>query len=180
MVGLFLLAIAVAMTADLQQLVQQLQSADEGERCAAAEGLARRGDAAQVAAVPLVVACGDRSEEVAQWATGALEELGPPAAADAGPLAALLDEENADVAYWAATLLGRLGPEAEGQVPSLGKALAGHPAANVRQRAAWALGRIGPGAAAVADELENAARSGDPRLARLAVRALERLEGSEP
>ena len=81
-----------------------------------------------------------------------------------------------DVAYWAATLIGRLGPDGAASVPALIAALEDSPHQNVRQRAARALGKIGPGAAAAKDSLQKAAAGDDPRMARLAERALGAIE----
>jgi HEAT repeat protein len=167
----------LAMTTDVSQLLAALGGPDPAERARAAERLSRLGPDAQAAAVPLVRASADVDEEVRQWATAALEELGPPALSDLQALAPLLDEENADVGYWAATLLGRLGEEAAPAVGPLAEALSAHPAISVRQRAAWALGKIGPPARAATDALRQAAAGDDPRLARLAQRAIQQIGG---
>jgi len=52
------------MPADLAQFVVDLKDADPGKRAHAAEALARLGPQASPAAVALVQACGDDSEEV--------------------------------------------------------------------------------------------------------------------
>jgi HEAT repeat protein len=163
------------MTADLTKLISQLDENDPAERAQAAEELCRLGDMARPAAVALVAACADPSESVREWAVAALEGLGPPDAADIEPLTVLVRRESADVAYWAITLLGRAGPAAAVAVGGLSAALRGHAASAVRERAAWALGKIGPAAAVAIDDLEAAAAGDDPRLARLAQRALDQL-----
>jgi HEAT repeat protein len=106
-----------------------------------------------------------------------LEEMGPPAVEDVGSLAALLSDSAADAGYWAATLLGRLKANAAPAVPLLSAAVTGSTAMPVRQRAVWALGRIGPPAGPALDALKQAAASDDPRLARLAQRAIEQISG---
>jgi HEAT repeat protein len=173
-----LLTIAIlAMTTDVSQLAAALGGGDPAERAKAAERLARLGADAQAAAIPLVRASADEAEEVREWATAALEELGPPEAGDRDALAGLLEDDHADVGYWAATLLGRLGREAAAAVGPLAEALSVDRATSVRQRAAWALAKIGPPAHAATDALQKAAASDDPRLARLAQRAIEQIRG---
>jgi HEAT repeat protein len=152
-------------------------SPEPAQRANAAEHLSRLGSDARAAAVPLVRACADESEDVREWVTAALEELGPPSANDVSALATLLGNENADVGYWAATLLGRLGPEAVSAVPALASAVSDSVEMSVRQRAAWALGKIGPPACDALDALRQATVSSNSRLARLAQRAVARLGG---
>jgi HEAT repeat protein len=153
-------------------LGRQLASADGASRAEAAELLARAGAAAIVAVVPLVKACGDKDEQVRDWAVAAVEELGPPPVESIADLSRLVTAEEPLTGYWATTLLGRAGKNAASATPVLAAAVesAGDPA--VRQRAAWALGKIGPAAAAARGSLERAATAGDERLARLAREAL--------
>jgi HEAT repeat protein len=110
---------------------------------------------------------------VRDWAAAALEDLGPPGADDIVALGRLVGSPNPGIGYWAATLVGRCGADAESTVEPLATALAESPFLEVRQRAAWALGKIGPTAKGAIPALEEAARSDDPRLARLAGQALE-------
>jgi HEAT repeat protein len=165
------------MDQDLSSLMAALGSPQETARAEAAERLSQL-DPAEMrgAALVLVEVCGDQSEAVREAAVGALEEMGPPDPELLDGLTALLADEKADVAYWATTLIGRLGPDATAAVPALTAALEESLHQNVRQRAAWALGAIGPGAAAAADALQAAAASDDPRLARLAERALGEID----
>jgi HEAT repeat protein len=162
---------------DLSRLIELLSGVDVGQRATAAEELARLGPGAQPAAPALVRACGDTAEDVRQWATAALEELGPPAAADVGELAVLLESPHADGGYWAATLLGRLGARGAAAVPALAKTLAGTRDLAVRQRAAWALGQMGPAAAGGLGALEACSTEADARLARLAREAIAQIRG---
>lgn len=162
---------------DVCFLLQQLADANVEQRRSAAELCARDGAMAQAAVVSLVLACGDSDESVRQWASAAMEELGPPVPGNASALANLLQNESADVAYWAATLLGRLQAKAANAVAPLAQALAGHSAPAVRQRAAWALGQIGVAAKAARSALLRASQASDPRLARLASTALQSIDG---
>jgi HEAT repeat protein len=165
------------MPDDVSTLIADLSDADLHRRLEAVQTLARLGQGARPAAVPLVRACGDAEEQVRQWAASALEELGPPSRGDREALAALLDDAVADVGYWSATLLGRLGPQAAAAVKPLTLALqrSSHP--TVRQRTAWALGQIGRSAESSLDALRQATASDDPRLARLARQAIDRIAG---
>ena len=165
-----------AMPTDLSQLIASLKAPDESIRREAAEKLSHLGPDARPAAVPLVRACGDQSEEVSEWVVAALEEMGPPRASDVGDLALLVGDPSADVAYWAVTLLGRLEAEAAPAVGALAAAVSDAPEVSIRQRAAWALGKIGPPALAAIDALRRAESDEDPRLARLARQAIERIQ----
>lgn len=165
------------MTPDISRWIAELNADDESTRCAAAQELCYAGVDARPAAAALVLAAADENEEVREWATGALEELGPPEEEQAGRLAELLSRPEPDVAYWAATLLGRLGRGAAAEVPALTGALAGDGAAAVRERAAWALGRIGPPAATALPVLESSAAGPEERLARLAAEAIAAIRG---
>jgi HEAT repeat protein len=160
----------------VESLSQELNSSDPVRRRQAAEGLAQLADGARNAAVELARACDDPDEVVREWVVAALEQLGPPRPDDALALTSLVHAPAADVGYWAATLLGRLEGAASTAVAALGQAVAEHPQAAVRQRAAWALGRIGPAARDAAGTLQAAAASDDARLARLASRALEQIK----
>lgn len=155
-----------------------LESSDTAERCQAAEELSRLGEEARPAAVALVRACDDPSEEVREWAVAALEEIGSPFDTDLPALASLLSKGSSDVAYWAATLLGRSKDAAAPAVPALARALATSPHQAVRQRAAWALGAIGPAASAARMDLDQATASADPRLADLARVAIRSINES--
>jgi HEAT repeat protein len=163
------------MPSNLSQLIASLSARDADQRAQAAEQLAQLGADAQPAAVALVLACGDEAEEVRQWATSALEELGPPEATDVSQLISLIEAKSADVGYWAVTLLGRLKAQAAPAVETLAHAVTESQHLAVRQRAAWALGEIGPAAAATLPTLRKAAGDPDPRLARLARQAIEQI-----
>lgn len=165
------------MPTNLSNLIAALSAPGADQRAQAAEQLAQPGADAQAAAVALVLACGDEAEEVRQWATSALEEMGPPEAADVGQLVSLIEAKSPDVGYWAVTLLGRLKAESASAVDALAHALAESPHLPVRQRAAWALGEIGTAAAASLPQLQTASAGSDARLARLAQEAIKQIAG---
>lgn len=161
---------------NVAELTAGLSAADPTARARAAEQLARLEDGAGDAATALVRAMGDDSEEVRQWASAALESLGPPPAAQTLSLADLLHHPHADVGYWSATLLGRLGPEARAAIPKLALVLGGKASVEVRVRCAWAMGKIGI-AEGADDALQQAATSAEPRLARIVRQALDQIKG---
>jgi len=162
---------------DVDGLIARLADPDPLVRRAAAGELARSGEAAAIAAVPLVKACGDADDEVREQAVAALEDLGVPPVAVIADLEKLAAATDPLTAYWAITLLGRSGEAAAAAAATLSERLGPAAAPEVAQRAAWALGKIGPAARAAAAALRVAAASSDPRLARLAGEALARVDG---
>jgi HEAT repeat protein len=171
------IATTTRMSSDIATLISDLSQADPKRRYEAAKSLSQLGEAAREAATALTVAAGDESEDVREWAISALEEIGPPDVRDCKKLAALLSHSTVDVAYWAATLLGRLAEQAAPAIPELSKALTSTADVAVRQRIATALGKIGPGAKASLPALQQAVLSDDPRLTRLATRAIQQITG---
>jgi HEAT repeat protein len=165
------------MPTNISTLIAALSSIDADSRAQTAEQLAQLGADAQPAAVALVLACGDESEEVRQGASSALEEMGPPELSDAEPLTSLVEAKSPDVGYWAATLLGRLKAKVAPAIEALAHAVLQSPHLPVRQRAAWALGEIGRAAAASLPNLRRAAADSDLRLAQLAQRAIQQIGG---
>jgi hypothetical protein len=157
---------------EITTLAARLADDDAAVRLDAAERLARSGEAAREAAVPLVQACGDGDGEVRQWAGAALEELGVPPVEVIAELQELAAMSDPLVAYWAITLLGRSGQAAAAATAVLAERLGPAAPLEVAQRAAWALGKIGPAALVASGALQVAATSADPRLARLASEAL--------
>jgi HEAT repeat protein len=156
------------MAADISRLIADLSSSDMVSKSRAAESLAKMGEGARPAAVPLVRSADCMHETVREWVISALESLGPPHEDDLPALRELVGSENEESAYWAITLLGRLEAKALPAVPALVEALKRSSAPFIPQKAAWALGSIGPAAKAALPALEQAAQSADPRLARLA------------
>jgi hypothetical protein len=162
------------MADNITQWIDALTHGNDAARAAAAEKLAHAAEGAQAAAVPLVQACGDACEEVTEWVTAALENLGPPRADDLPLLAALAKHETADVAFWAVTLIGRAGSQAASHAQGVVTALQKQPD-QVRRKAAWALGELQCREAQVIDALRAAAAGSDKPLARAAHAALELL-----
>jgi HEAT repeat protein len=158
-----------------QQISSDLNSDDTSVRAAAVQALGRDLDQARLAAVTLVKATGNETESVRESAVAVLEKLGAPHADDLEQLAGLLSNTQDDIAYWAATLIGRCGPTALAASQSLSQALA-HPSTTVQQQAAWALGQLGSSARCALPALTEAATSSDPRLARLAQQAAEKIK----
>jgi HEAT repeat protein len=165
------------MSQETETLIRQLTSTDAAEQAAAAEALARLGHAAQPAASALVVALRAPDATTRDWATTALEELGPPPVGQVAELTELAEDESLDVAYWAVTLLGRTGSGAAPAVPVLAKLLQSSPELAVRERAAWALGKLGRAAGPALPALRAAAASDEPRLGRLAKQAIDAIGG---
>jgi len=168
------------MSAEIATLIAALQQPLAAERGEAARLLCQAGPAANSAAVALVHAVGDDDEDVRQWATAALEDLGPPPLDDLHRLGEVLSQPQADRAYWAATLIGRLGPEGQAAVAALAATVGSKQPLTVQQQAVWALGQIGPAAHQAQDTLRTAAASPDPRLRRLAEAALESTKKPPP
>ena len=165
------------MSGDLQTWITDLGNSDRAKQAAAGEALARLGGDARPAAVALVRTCGSPNQSVRDWAIAALEELGPPPSNHVGELIELTRDESLDVAYWAITLLGRAGEGAAPAVATLADLVRDSTDLAVRERAAWALGKIGPAAEAARSALRAAADGDEPRLRRLAEKALEAIAG---
>jgi HEAT repeat protein len=164
------------MAADLQTLVTQLSSSNIAQRAFAAESLARLGRDSQPAAAALVATLRTADATTRDWATAALEELGPPPAAQILDLVKLATDPSLDVAYWAITLLGRAGAAAAPAMDTLTTLLRSSPENSLQERAAWALGKIGPVAKSAAAVLHEGTKSTNPRLARLAKQAIGEIE----
>lgn len=124
------------------KLIVQLNTSDLPSQVTAAETLAGLGEAAQPAIVTLVQHCGSPDEDLSNWCTAALEEVGPPTAEQIDELALLASSASGDVAFWAATLLGRAGPLATAAVSILAERANDASAPEVQKRATWALQRI--------------------------------------
>jgi len=161
------------MANDVSDWIAQLSTNDPALQSEAAEALAKLGEKAKPAAPALAKNAGSAEETVREWAVAALEGLGPPRIDDQKALRELVLADCAEAAYWAITLLGRLEAEAGPAVPELTEALKQSPYPQNRQRAAWALGKIGPAASDALPALKAAANEADPRLARLAKRAVQ-------
>jgi len=165
------------MNEDLKRLTADLNADDEQVRATAAEALCHQGETARPAAVSLVLGLADPSDSVVEWSAAALEGIGPPDPNQLQELIGLLKHDSPDVGYWAATLIGRLREQGADATAALADLLAGDAATNVKQRAAWTLSKIGPAANAALPALRTAAAGDDPRLARLAARAIQLIQG---
>lgn len=159
----------------LDQLRAAMQSEAPIDRAEAVERLGRMGVDAAPAAIELIHATADPSETVRDWATNALENLGPPPAGLEPQLNELARNSLGDQAYWAVTLLGRLEMPGEATITTLAEVVVGARDAKVRQRAAWALGNLGPEAKPALPQLQAATQLTDSRLARLAGRAIQQI-----
>ncbi len=126
-------------------LLKQLHATDLPSQVAAAEELARLAEEAQPAIVALVQHCGSMDEDLRNWCTAALEEIGTPSMEQIDELALLASSANTDVAFWAATLLGRAGKLASSATTVLLERSTDNTSPEVQKRAAWALERIGTG-----------------------------------
>jgi HEAT repeat protein len=156
---------------ETKSLAVQLQAPLVAERAEAARQLCLLGEEACDVAVALVRACGDENEQVVEWATAALEQLGPPPLEQLSDLANLTADTNPLVGYWAVTLIGRLGGDAAPATGALVATLQNSTDSAVKQRAAWALGKVPDASEATLAALDQAVQSSDPRLARLAAQA---------
>lgn len=161
-----------AMAEPLENLVESLRQPDVERRRSAAEQLARLGQDAREACLPLVRALADSDETVREHAAAALEDLGLPRDQHRQELEDLLGSRNDDVAYWSATLLGRL--QSPASAPALATALRNSQSLAVKERIVWAIGRIGAHDPDVIKSLQALTGGSHPRLARLAAEALNR------
>jgi HEAT repeat protein len=171
MLTALLLSSSIGVAMDINALLSDLRGDSAPRRRRAVEQLAQAGALAQQAAVALTRLAGDADPQVREQATAALEDVGPPLADQRRELEQLLQSQAAETAYWAATLLGRLGDGQSG--PALVAALSNHPVLAVRERAAWALAQMELSPDAIR-ALKLAAAGREPRLARLARKALQR------
>jgi len=126
----------------IETMLQQLKQTDLPAQVAAAEALARLGEEAQPAIVALVQHCGSTDEDLCNWCTAALEEVGPPIVEQIDELALLASSASSDVAFWAATLLGRAGSLATSATTILIERSSDPSTPEVQKRAAWALEQI--------------------------------------
>ncbi|PQO31733.1 HEAT repeat domain-containing protein [Blastopirellula marina] len=154
------------------QIIQDLASSDLGQRLSAVETCAKHPELARTATIPLCRLVSDPDEQVAEWATAALEEMGPPASEELDALVSMFSSAEA-TAYWAVTLVGRLKPSDAATVALLAELIeaSGTPD-EVRNRAIWAIDQTGATTPDVRQALTQAAHSEQPRTARLAAKAL--------
>ncbi len=134
---------AQARSADLKQLVKDIDNADKSARVEALDGLAELGAGAADAVPALTKALADGDEEIVWHAARTLGVIGEAAAAAVPQLTALLDDERTKVRAYAAHALGRIGKPA---LPATDKliALAFDKEALVRRSVLRALLQIDP------------------------------------
>jgi HEAT repeat protein len=156
-------------------MLHQLVRGTPRERAEAAENLAQQGSEAAYAASELTAACGD-TEQVRLWAVAALEQLGSPPVSTIDSLIGLAQSEQPLIAYWAVTLLGRTGPKAKVHQQAIAELLERSNDLAVREKAAWSLGRMRADSSQTTRALKQAARSPEPRLSRVASKALQQMQ----
>ncbi|HZU38435.1 MAG TPA: HEAT repeat domain-containing protein [Gemmataceae bacterium] len=127
-------------------------------------------DAAKKAATTFERALQDPNSDVREAAAIALMRLHPTHSVPA-LIAALKDKEPL-VSGRAASALAQIGKPA---IPALVRAL-DDPDHEMRRGAAYALGRIGPAAKPASKRLQEMARSQDPLVRLVAIRALRRID----
>lgn len=120
-------------------------------------------------------------ESVREEVVSQLESFGAPPPELRVELTDRLADPKADSlqCYWCLTLLGRDANAATtAEASRIAQHLGAEKAIEVRQRAAWALGKLASVAAGTRTALAQAASDENPRLARLAQRALDSLKDS--
>ena len=134
---------APARAADVNELVQQLQSVDSGSRREAASALADLGAEAKPAVPALAQALRDKDLYVRRFAAKALGNLGADAQPAVPALAKALKDDKKQVAEAAADALGKVHPGQAGVTPLAGVLKDKNAETSVRRKAAEALGKIG-------------------------------------
>ena len=156
------------------QIIQDLSAAEASKRLAAAEACAKQPELAKMAVIPLCRVASDPDEQVVEWASAALEEMGPPSSDELDALVGMFSAVEA-TAYWAVTLVGRLKPSDAAVSKRLAELIVAAPTPDeVRNRAIWAIDQIGASGPEVQQALEQAAQSQSPRTSRLATKALSK------
>jgi len=113
-------------------------------------------------------------EESANWATEALENMGPPSASDIGLLGSLASSRSADLVYWSVTLLARCDDFIDSIQDDLAKVVvAEESTAPVRRRAMTALAKVRSRNASTESAIQSATSSSDSQLANLAKEILQ-------
>jgi HEAT repeat protein len=159
----FVLAVAILMSGSsrmsaapapdtLPALLKGLEAADASKRIAAADGLEKLGQLAQVAVPDLVRALSDTNQGVRLHAASALLAIDPAnqlssalLVKDMPVLIAMLSDGESDSVIFAAYTLARLGPKSEPAVPALLRVLSQvRMDPNPSGAASLALVRLGP------------------------------------
>ena len=163
---------------DIRTCIADLNQSDEACQAAAATALAAMAEGAQPAIIALIQACSSSNEDVLNWCTAALEDVGPPSLSQLEDLTLLAKSANPDVAYWAITLLGRAGEQAGFAVSVLAERVVDRSAPEVQRRAAWALGRVGSKARTAVATLRRIAEEPNAALADQARQAIQQIEAA--
>jgi hypothetical protein len=117
----------------------------------------------------IVAAIESDQEELASWATEALENMGPPLASDINWLGAVASNGSDDVVYWAATLLGRCEEAIDSVQDSLTSIVVSSKSTlSCRRRALAALSKVHTKNDATKQAIHSALNSGDSQLVSLA------------
>ncbi|MEM8670292.1 MAG: HEAT repeat domain-containing protein [Planctomycetota bacterium] len=120
---------------------------------------------------------GHDDDEIRMWASEALESSIQAEVAELLVLIQMLEStEDSEICYWSATILGRLGSDAASAAPVLEACVRKSMYLPARERATWALAQIGPAASIALPTLKDIAESSPPRLQRLAIEAIDRIE----
>ncbi len=164
---------------DARILAEELRADDVKQRRRAAKMLALLEEAAQPAALELLIALSDRDDQVRQWSTEALDMLGAPDISETTAIANLaVSIPDSDVQYYAITLLGRLGTTAVEYVSDLLTCTEKQFEATVRVRAIWALSRISNKSveAKIIEALEQLKNDENANVSEAAIRSLTVLQ----
>jgi flavin-binding protein dodecin len=104
-------------------------------------------------------------EEFVNWATEALENMGPPLATDMNWLGSIASSQSADAVYWAITLLGRSEESIDSVQDALAKAIVNSQSTvAIRRRAISALAKVHIKSKATELAIQSALKSDDSQL----------------
>ncbi len=104
-------------------------------------------------------------EEPMNWATEALENMGPPPKKDIAWLGTVASSQAADAAYWAVTLLGRSDDPIDSVQDSIANAvLDSQSTPAIRRRAISALAKVRTRSKATESAIQSALKSDDSQL----------------
>jgi len=131
-------------------------------------------DAARANVKSLFAAIQCAQEEAVNWATEALENMGPPSVGDIGWLGSVISSSSTDAVYWAITLLARCDDSIDAVQDYLAKIVASNESSTItRRRAITALAKVHARSDATESAIKIAMNSGDSQLANLAKELLQ-------
>jgi hypothetical protein len=114
----------------------------------------------------IVAALQSEQEEPMNWATEALENMGPPLKTDIAWLGTVASSGSADAVYWAVTLLGRSDDSIDAVQDSIANAVLNLQATPAcRRRAISALAKVSTRSKATDSAIQSALKSDDSQLA---------------